>query len=72
MVSYFLLVRGTRYQVPGIQKIQEQHLTAVVYQVPGIGIQKAPAINTTKRELTQAWVLLGTVSPVNFLICYLS
>ena len=30
-----------------------------------IGIQKAPAINTKKRELTQVWALLGTVSPVS-------
>ena len=33
-----------------------------------IGIEKAPAVNPTKSELAQAWALLGTVSPVNFLI----
>ena len=40
----------------------------ILYARYTIGMQKAPAMNTKERELTQVWALLGTVSPVNFLI----
>ena len=52
------------YYIPGIQWIQEQHST-VVYQVPGM--QKAPAINTKKRELTQPGHYWAPCLPSNFL-----